>query len=73
MSVLAWLFPKVLFPKEVATETSRMSFFRTRLGINVLTGSKQRWKMEGITTILFPYEFQVNWVGKSLIYSDLKS
>ena len=32
MSVIAWLFPKLLFPKEVATETSRMSFFRTRLG-----------------------------------------
>ena len=32
MSVLAWLFPKLLFPKEVATETSRMSFFRTPLG-----------------------------------------
>ena len=29
MSVLAWLFPKLLFPKEVATETSRRSFFRT--------------------------------------------
>ena len=32
MSVLALLFPKLLFPKEVATETSRMSFFRTPLG-----------------------------------------
>ena len=29
MSVLAWLFPIFLFPKEVATETSRRSCFRT--------------------------------------------
>ena len=41
--------------------------------INVLTGSKQGSKMESITIILFPHDFQVNWVGKSLIYSDLKS
>ena len=32
MSVLAWLFPKLLFPKEVATETSRKSCFRTPFG-----------------------------------------
>ena len=32
MSVLAWLFPKLLFPKEIATETSRRSFFRTPFG-----------------------------------------
>ena len=29
MSVLAWLFAKLLFPKEVATETSRRSFLWT--------------------------------------------
>ena len=29
MRVLAYLFPKLLFPKEVATETSRKSCFRT--------------------------------------------
>ena len=32
MSVLAKLFPKLLFPKEVATETSRKSCFRTPFG-----------------------------------------
>ena len=32
MSVLAWLFPTVLLPKEVATETSTKSCFRTRFG-----------------------------------------
>ena len=29
MSLLALLYPKLLFPKEVATETSRRSCFRT--------------------------------------------
>ena len=29
MSVLSYLFPKLLFPKEVGTETSRKSCFRT--------------------------------------------
>ena len=32
MRVLAKLFPKILFPKEVPTETSRRSCFRTPLG-----------------------------------------
>ena len=32
MSVLAKIFRKLLFPKEVATETSRKSFFRTPFG-----------------------------------------
>ena len=41
--------------------------------INVLTGSKHRWKYQGTTIILFTHEFQVNWVGKSLIFSDLIS
>ena len=41
--------------------------------INVLTGSKHRWKWQRTTIILFSHEFQVNWVGKSLIYSVLKS
>ena len=41
--------------------------------INVLTGSKDRWKLQGTTIILFPHEFQVNWVEKRLLYSDQKS
>ena len=32
MSVLALLYPKLFFPKEVATETSRRSCFRTPFG-----------------------------------------
>ena len=41
--------------------------------INVLTGSKHRWKKQGTTIILFPHEFVINWVGKRLLYSDHKS
>ena len=43
------------------------------LVINVLTGSKHRWKEQGTTIILFPHEFQVYWIGKRLLYSDHKS
>ena len=32
MSILSYLFPKLLFPKKVATETSRKSCFRTAFG-----------------------------------------
>ena len=38
MSVLAWLFPKVLLPKEVATETSTKSCFRTPFGNQRVNG-----------------------------------
>ena len=38
MSVVAWLFPKLLFRKEVATETSRRSSFRTPFGNQRLNG-----------------------------------
>ena len=41
--------------------------------INVLTGSKHRWKYQGITIILFSHEFQVTPVGKGLLYCDHKS
>ena len=41
--------------------------------INVLTGTKNRWKEQGTTIILFSHEFQVNWVWKRLVYSDHKS
>ena len=38
MSVLAWFFPKLLFPKEVFTETSRRCFFRTPFGNQRVNG-----------------------------------
>ena len=38
MRVLACIFPKLLFPKEVATETSRKSCFRTPFGNQRVNG-----------------------------------
>ena len=41
--------------------------------INALTGSKHCWSQKGTTIFLFFREFQINWVGKSLPESHLKS
>ena len=41
--------------------------------IKVLTGPKHRWKKQRSSIILFPHEFQVNWVEERLFYSDHKS
>ena len=38
MSFLAYLYAKLLFPKEVATETSRRSYFRTPFGNQRVSG-----------------------------------
>ena len=45
MSVLAELFPKFLFPKEVATETSRKSCFRTPFSNQRVNGSQTPLKV----------------------------
>ena len=39
----------------------------------MLRGSKHRWKWQGTTIILFPHEFQVNWLEKRVPYCDHKS
>ena len=41
--------------------------------MNVLKGSKHCWNGDGTTINLFFHEFEVDWVGKSLLESDLKS
>ena len=41
--------------------------------INGLTASKQCWSQHGTTIFLFFHEFLINWVGKSLPSSHLKS
>ena len=41
--------------------------------INVLTGWKHCWSQHGTTIFLFFPEFEINWVGKCLPYSHLKS
>ena len=45
MSVLAQLFRKLLFPKEVATETSRRSCFRTPFGNQRVNGFQTQLKV----------------------------
>ena len=45
MSVLASLFPKLLFPKEVATETSRRSRFKTPFGNQRVNGFQTRLRV----------------------------
>ena len=45
MSVLAWLFPKLLFPKEVATEISRKSCFRTPFSNQRVNGFQTLFKV----------------------------
>ena len=39
----------------------------------MLTGSKHCWSQHGTTIFLFSHEFEINWVGKSLPLSHLKS
>ena len=41
--------------------------------INVLTGSRHCWSQHGITIFLFFHEFEINWIGKCLPESHLKS
>ena len=41
--------------------------------INVLTGSKDCLNQHGPTITLFSRKFEVNWVGKSYLQSDMKS
>ena len=41
--------------------------------INVLIGLKHCWSQHGITIFLFFHNFEINWIGKSLPYSHLKS
>ena len=45
MSFLALLYPKLLFPKEVATETSRRSCFRTPFGNQRVNGFQTPMKV----------------------------
>ena len=45
MRVLAYLFPKLLFRKDVATETSRKSCFRTPFGNQRVNGFQTQLKV----------------------------
>ena len=73
MSVLVWLFPKLLFPKKVATETSRRSFFRTPFSNQRVNGFQTPVKDERHHYYPFPHEFQIKSVGKTFLCCDHKS
>ena len=73
MSVLAKSFPKLLFRKEVATETSRRSCFRTLFGNQSVNGFQTPLKVARHHYYHFSHEFQVKSVGKRLLYCDHKS
>ena len=57
-----WLFKRL---KHLASEHNSV--------INVLAGSKHCWNQHGTTIFLFFHEFEMNWVGKILPSSDMKS
>ena len=41
--------------------------------MKVLTGSKHCWNQHGTTNTLFSCQFEVDWVAKSYLQSDMKS
>ena len=71
MSVLAWLFPKLLFPKEVATETSRRSFFRTPFGNQRVNGFQTPLEVARHHFYPFsPWVFcKLSWKKNALLWS----
>ena len=65
------IISKLLFPKEVATETSRKSSFRTPFGNQRVNGFKHRWKKQGTTISLFsPWiSDKLSWKNTALLCS----
>ena len=73
MSVLALLFPKLLFQKEVATETSRRSSFRTPFGNQRVNGFQTALKIATHHYCpLFPWILgKLSWKKTSLLWSKI--
>ena len=73
MSVLAQLFPKLLFPKEVATETSRRSWFRTPFGNQRVNGFQTPLKIARHHYYPFPpwIPGKVSWKKTALLWSKI--
>ena len=73
MSVLAWLFPKLLFPKEVATETSRRSFLWTPFGNQRVNGFQTPLKVA--THYYYPFfpwiSGKLSWKKIALLWSKI--
>ena len=73
MSVLACLFPELLFPKEVATETSRRSCVRTSFGNQRVNGFQTPLKVARHHYYpLFPWiPGKLSWKKTALLWSKI--
>ena len=73
MSVLASLFPKLLFPKEVATETSRRSRFKKPFGNQRVNGLQTPLKVARHHYYpLFPWiPGKLSWKKTALLWSKI--
>ena len=73
MRVLAYLFPKLLFRKEVATETSRRSCFRTPFGNQRVNGFQTPPKVPRHHYYLFFRWIpgKVSWKKTALLWSSI--
>ena len=73
MSVLAHLFPKLLFRKEVAPETSRRSCFRTPFGNQRVNGFQTRLKVASHHYYgFFPWiSGKLSWKKTALLWSKV--
>ena len=73
MSVLASLFPKLLFRKEVATETSRRSHFKTPFGNQRVNGFQTPLKVA--THHYYPFSpwipGKMSWKKTALLWSKI--
>ena len=73
MSVLAYIFRKLLFPEEVATETYRKSFFRTPFGNQRVNGFQTPLKIARHHYYRFsPWiPGRVSWKKTALLWSKI--
>ena len=73
MSVLAQLYPKLLFRKEVAPETSRRSWFRTPFGNQRVNGFQTPLKVERHN--YYPFfawiSGKLSWKKSALLWSKI--
>ena len=73
MSVLAYIFRKLLFPKEVATETSRKSCFRTPFGNQRVNGFQTPLKVarHHYYPLFIWFSGKLSWKKTALLWSKI--
>ena len=73
MTFRAWLFPKLLSPKDVATETSRRSCFRTPFGNQRVNGFQTPLKVPRQHYYpFFPWiPHKLSWEKTALLWSKI--